>query len=492
MKRLFLSIALLTALAAQAVQVNSEAGSLESLITDNTITQLTITGTIDARDIHFIATQLPQLATLDMSQAQVAAYEGDEPVFQNEVAYAANEIPATAFFGNATLQSVTLPATVTAVGKAAFSGCSQLAAINGIDHLTTMGDYAFSATAIPAVSLTSATTQMGTGVFSRCPALQSATVATASLGEAAFKDCAALAEVTIAAGVQEIGAEAFAGDRALTGVDIAAAPALAVIGEKAFMGSGIEQFPFEQCEQLTTLGMWAMANTPLQAVNLPQSVQEIGQGAFFYNTELQSVSLPQGYQEIASYLLAGDNNVSSDVAIAEGVTTVGDYAFYNWDQIAQFVVPASVNYIGTKAMAGMTGLTKAMSQATTVPELGDDVWAGVDQPSVPLTVPKGTEDAYKGAAQWQEFNIEAVKTGLDTPAASEASVSARFEGTTLVITASDVIARATVYAVNGVLLNEVAPGATQASLETMNYSGNYYVVTVTLADGTKRVLKLSR
>jgi len=54
-------------------------------------------------------------------------------------------------------------------------------------------------------------------------------------------------------------------------------------------------------------------------------------------------------------------------------------------------------------MAGMIGMQALKADATDVPALGSEVWAGVDQPSVPLIVPEGSIDMYKGADQWMNF-----------------------------------------------------------------------------------------
>ena len=51
----------------------------------------------------------------------------------------------------------------------------------------------------------------------------------------------------------------------------------------------------------------------------------------------------------------------------------------------------------------MTALT---SRAVEVPDLGQNVWAGVDQPSVLLSVPISSYRSYKDADQWREFMIK--------------------------------------------------------------------------------------
>ena len=487
----FLAMGLLTA---QAEQVENVAGTLADRVQDLAVTQLTVTGTVDARDFKFMGQQLTALQQLDLSGATIEALETVEPVLGTNGSYAAGEVPPMAFFGHTALNELSLPSTTTSIGEGAFAGCSGLATINGLENVTSYGDYALSASAITSLELPATVTTMGAGVAARCASLTTATVAAPTLGEAAFKDCVSLSSVNIEPRVETLGAEAFAGDIALTVVELPQGAALAKIGEKAFLGSGLETINLQDCDNLTTVGMWALANTPVQRVVLPESVQEVGTGAFFYDTQLQQVSLPEGISSVGDFLFAGDNSVAVNEAdfLPEGITTVGDYALYNWDQLTSIMVPSSVNYIGTKAMAGMTGLTIVNAKPQSVPALGDSVWVGVDQPSIPLKVSKSAADAYQAAEQWKEFRIESIHTAVDELAANAVEVAARFNGTLLTVTASEPIAMLEVYAVNGVLLNSLRPGETMASVETVNFGGNVYMVSVVLESGAKKVFKLAR
>ena len=90
--------------------------------------------------------------------------------------------------------------------------------------------------------------------------------------------------------------------------------------------------------------------------------------------------------------------------LKEGVSTIGDFAFYNVSaDIDTMRLPASVTYLGERAMAGMIGMQTLKSNAVDVPALGNEVWAGVDQPNVPLIVPDDAVSMYKAAEQWMNF-----------------------------------------------------------------------------------------
>ena len=120
MKRFFFVVsAVVVALCSWALEVSNTAGSLEQAVPDMSITQLTITGAMDARDFKFIAGKLNSLESIDMSNVAIVAYQDDEkPLFLDLTTYKENTIPATAFMGK-NLCEVQLPATLKTIDGSA-------------------------------------------------------------------------------------------------------------------------------------------------------------------------------------------------------------------------------------------------------------------------------------------------------------------------------------------------------------------------------------
>ena len=83
--------------------VNVNAGGLYSALTANqrdSVTNLTLTGTIDARDFVTMRDNLPYLAILDLSNVDIAAYSGKLGTYytnDSTASYLANTIPQFAF-----------------------------------------------------------------------------------------------------------------------------------------------------------------------------------------------------------------------------------------------------------------------------------------------------------------------------------------------------------------------------------------------------------
>lgn len=393
-------------MSASALEVETTAGTLRDRVQDTSVGSLTLTGEMDARDFRFIADSLRNLTEIDLGGVNIVEYyNAHNPVFLTLNGYEAQSIPATAFFEMSELTHVVLPSSLKSIGVAAFAGCGQLQSIAIPASVDTISAFAFSASGLTSIDIPASVAFVGEGAFAQCKSLGQASLAAAVIGKDAFKADDALTSVTLGAQVTSLGAGAFNGCSALTAIELPAQASLGSLGEEAFIRSGLTTINFNGSTSLNTVGDWAFAQSGITQMTLPSSVSELGKGSFFYAPALTSLEMPQGLNYVPDYMLAGTQGLALD-SLADGVMTIGDYAFYNNDQAVTFYLPASVNYLGTKAMAGMTGLQRIKSLATEVPLLGDSVWAGVNQPLVKLEVESNeVADLYDQAEQWKEFHV---------------------------------------------------------------------------------------
>lgn len=431
MRKLFLTLLLaaITSLGVSALTVVNTAGNLSNVVSNTQITELTVTGTMDARDFLFISEQLTELTSINLSQATILPYNTGQALYGTVTAYGANEVPRTAFFGKK-LTSVSLPAGIQSIGYAAFAGCDLLQSVTLPSTLVYLGDYAFAGSGLTSIELSSAIIDMGKGVFSRCEALTSAVINSRTVGDFAFLGATSLANVSLGAGVEYIFKGAFNGCTALKGLTIDPSCRLSRIDDEAFINSGLEEINIQSLG-VGTIGEWAFAQTKLSSLYLSDGMTNLGAGALAHNPLLTTVTLPGlshnsdngrvngepgGRRGIAAapthtlvnindYTFAGDGMLNAGNLLKEDVARIGNYAFYNVSaDIDTMRLPESVNYLGDMAMAGMIGMKVLKTDATTVPELGSDVWAGVNQPSVPLITPDSeSTELYKEADQWMNF-----------------------------------------------------------------------------------------
>lgn len=412
MKKFLLAIAFLATTAVTwALDVQCTPGSLASHFSNgNTdITSLTISGQIDARDFKFINDELTKLTSIDLTQATIVAYNTDKALFNNEMNYNSDCIPAMAFFGMK-VNDVQLPPSTRAIGKAAFAGCSQLTNINLPEGIDSIASYAFSSSALGRITIPTTLKSMGVGVFAHCQTLLSANIMPSNpmvLPKDAFLNCMFLEVLSIGPNVTAIGDGALAGTIRLKNITFVGENNITSIGKGAFIGSAITNFNFAQANGLNEIKDWAFAQSKQVSATIPLAVGNVGKGAFYYAPNLTSFTPSENSDSIADMLLAG-TAVENVNAVGESTRYIGSYAFYN-TPVTALTFPASLEYIGTQAMAGTTSLQELTTEAVNVPNLGEDVWLGVNQAVIPLYVPNKSFDAYNSAAQWQEFLV--TKTG---------------------------------------------------------------------------------
>ena len=180
------------------------------------------------------------------------------------------KIGHTAFFNCTSLESITIPSTVTEIGSNAFNSCINLREVIVNDGLT----------------------KVGHGVFSNCTSLKSITLPSTitEIDTCAFKKCSNLREVTFNDGLQKIGGWAFYKCTSLESITLP--PTLtAEISNDAF-GDCRNLKELILNDGLQKIGISAFYNcTSLKRVILPPTLVEIGMNAFHSCSNLREVEL---------------------------------------------------------------------------------------------------------------------------------------------------------------------------------------------------------
>ena len=84
-----------------ALEVETSPGLLHEKVGNAAnVQELTVTGSVDVRDFEFIASEMPSLETLDLSDAAIAAYEG-APTFTGRTSHHADVLPECALMCHA-------------------------------------------------------------------------------------------------------------------------------------------------------------------------------------------------------------------------------------------------------------------------------------------------------------------------------------------------------------------------------------------------------
>ena len=130
-------------------------------------------------------------------------------------------------------------------------------------------------------------------------------------------------------------------------------------------------------------------------------VTEIGNYAFYYCSALTSVIIPSSVTLIGNSAFSHCTSLAS-ATIQNGVTSIGETVFHTCSALTSITIPSSVTSIGQSTFYGCSSLASVTVEATTPPTLETNVFNGTSENLV-IYVPAGSVDAYKAATNWSTY-----------------------------------------------------------------------------------------
>ncbi|HEY5507948.1 MAG TPA: leucine-rich repeat domain-containing protein, partial [Paludibacter sp.] len=453
----------------------ASAGTLSTLMTTveaNTITNLTVTGNIDARDVAFMRDNITLLSLLDLGSANIKAYTGIDGTYTlATIAYPINELPLCAFYNastlayKSTLTSIKLPSTLTSIGGSAFYYCYGLSGTFTIPaKVSSIGSYALygcSALSAYVVETTNTRYSSNNGVlFNKkqdslfiCPSAKTGAYSIPSnvtyIGASAFDYCYNLTgNLTIPSSVNTIGSYAFYYCSGFTG-SLTIPATVTTISDGTFYG----------CSGLSG------------TVTIPKSVSSIGSYAFFECNKLTSFQVDALnpiysssndvlFTKTQDTLLICPGAKTGSYVIPSTVKGIGSYGFYNCSGLTgNLVIPKSVGSIGSYAFYGCTQLSAYEVDPLNTKYLSNNgVLFNKNQDSL-LVCPSGKTGSYtipsgvKSIGTYSFYYCSGLTGSINIPSSVNAIGDYAFYGCNQ-LTAFEVEATNSIYASNdGVLLN---------------------------------------
>lgn len=202
-------------------------------------------------------------------------------------------------------QFTEIPNSVTKIGDYAFEDCDQLENITIPNSITEIGNFAFSGcTRLSKIEIPTSVTSIGDGAFSGCDLLDSITIPSSvtSIGDGAFSGCTRLKFINIPNTIEEIKDSTFS---KCIGIERITIPSSTTsIGDAAFYGcKGLKDIIIPN--SVTEIGDYAFRDCKkLESIIIPKSVTRISEGIFDNCSELSTIIIPETIEEI------GDNAFS--------------------------------------------------------------------------------------------------------------------------------------------------------------------------------------
>lgn len=270
------------------------------------------------------------------------------------------EIEDSAFEFDTTLSGhLVIPQGTTRIGDYAFAFCTELTSVTIPDTVTEIGEYAFyGCSGLESVTLPSTMQKIGAYAFYGCSGLKSvklpATVA--SIGDAAFYECDAITgDVCMIDTPDANKIFWYCPEATVYHFSIREDGSLMLDGyfgksDRANVPAGAHG------RRVTALAGDVFNNhTELTAITLPDTLEDIGRGAFAFCTGLTGMTIPSSVKEIGETAFYGCTGLKS-VTLQEGLTAIGPYAFAACTGLTGIVCPDSLTVIRDGAFSNCTAL----------------------------------------------------------------------------------------------------------------------------------------
>ena len=328
------------------------------------------------------------------------------------------EIPAEWFNGRVRLKAISLPESIVTVGKDAFADCNNITrialggkllssttikdlfpnaytAISDIELINTAGEYtiaekAFSdCTSLTDLFLSQGLTRIESDAFTSCTSLTKVTIpdmetwlkisygssschpfssskeghlfisgkeitsfvvpqGITNIGRYAFSYCTSITEIILPQGLTNIGYDAFLGCTSLTKVTI---PNMETWLHISYGSSS--SHPFSSSKE----GHLFISGKEITDFVVPQGLTSIGDYAFYFCTSLTEISLPQGLTSIGYYAFYNCTSLT-EVSLPQRLISIGDSAFWNCTSLTEISLPQGLTSIGDSAFWNCTSLTE--------------------------------------------------------------------------------------------------------------------------------------
>ena len=167
---------------------------------------------------------------------------------------------------------------------------------------------------------------------------------------------------------------------------------------------------------------WYKNRLIISSVTIHDGVTSIGDYAFYYNIKLEAVSIPDTVRTIRES--AFDNCTKLvNVTIPEGVTAIREYAFYGCSSLTSVNIPEGVTSIGYSAFEGCSSLT-SVSIPEGVTSIGVFAFSGCSS-LTSVSIPEGVTSigwaAFRGCSSLTSVNIPEGVTSIGSDAFRECS-----------------------------------------------------------------------
>lgn len=229
------------------------------------------------------------------------------------------------------LTMVTIPSGMTRIEEGTFLGCKKLETVNLHNNVTYIGSYAFEQCAFTSFTMPSNLAHISYAAFYACNKIRTFTIpaSVTCIENAVFDACESLTEINVDGANSEYSSQ----DGILFNKNKT---------KMLLYPMGKHSTSYTVPETVKELGYGAFHfNKYIQSVTLPDGLTAIDERVFEQATNLASINFPSTLKSIGEYSFYACTSLDS-INISNGTTFIGQLAFYNCSNLSDITVPDSV------------------------------------------------------------------------------------------------------------------------------------------------------
>ena len=376
---------------------------------------LIVSGTINVVDFQTMRDDMTALRVVDLSGASIDGNVIPQNAFYNngtataKISLKAITLPSTittigknAFQGCAGLTEIAIPTSVTAINNSAFLDCNNLTTITGFDGVKTISDFAFNnCGALVNFSFPSTLVSIETYAFSGTG------LKTVILNEGlthvaarAFLSCTSVDSISIPSTLDSLNQEVFSLCHKLRSFHIPST--LTYIGPSAFTSSGLQDTLIIPSTVTKIEGGAFSGCSKLTYVSIPTSIDTLKGSVFANCSGLTSLTIPSSVTCIESWAFNECDGLKGTLTIPSSVKSIAMFAFYGCDNLTSLIIPSTVTKIEGNAFSSV-GYADIYAYRNSPLTIETAVFDQVDKTTCTLHVPYGTKTKYNGSTGWKDF-----------------------------------------------------------------------------------------
>ncbi len=146
--------------------------------------------------------------------------------------------------------------------------------------------------------------------------------------------------------------------------------------------------------------------TGLKKIVIPGTVKKISSSAFAFNSTLEEVVLEEGIKEIGNQAFNGCTNLKT-VKLPQSLTTIGSLAFYHCSNLESINIPSEVQNIGTYVFSGCRSLNSVIIEegVTKLTAYEFDCCTSLTSITIPSTVTDISATAFVGCTGLSKITL---------------------------------------------------------------------------------------